>query len=202
MIIGITGQKNAGKDTIGDYLVENYGFTKMSFAEPLKMAAAILLNTDLESIERWKNENKNVCVVPGAMPDGKNEVTITVPLVTANYPITVRHFLQRMGTEVGRGLFGKDFWVHQLARKIDVTRGANTVICDVRFQNEADAVDHWSGHLWRVIRPGTEGDLHKSEIEQNDIKVHFEINNNGEIHTLYEAIDELMEDEYGFPHKA
>ena len=32
-IIGITGRKRHGKDTLGDYLVSNYGYTKIGFAD-------------------------------------------------------------------------------------------------------------------------------------------------------------------------
>lgn len=34
--IGLTGKMRAGKDTVADYLVENYGFTKFAFANALK----------------------------------------------------------------------------------------------------------------------------------------------------------------------
>lgn len=36
MIIGITGKKRSGKDTIGEYLVQEYGFERRSFADLLK----------------------------------------------------------------------------------------------------------------------------------------------------------------------
>ncbi len=36
MIIGIFGKKGHGKDTIADYLVDNYNFHKLSYAEPIK----------------------------------------------------------------------------------------------------------------------------------------------------------------------
>ena len=36
-IIGITGYKNSGKDTLAEYFIDN-GFYKISFADPLKQA--------------------------------------------------------------------------------------------------------------------------------------------------------------------
>src|SRR5690606_18048644 len=34
--IGLTGKMRAGKDTVADYLVENYGFTRFAFGDALK----------------------------------------------------------------------------------------------------------------------------------------------------------------------
>ena len=44
----------------------------------------------------------------------------------------LRRLLQRMGTEVGRELFGQDFWVELAMRKLD----GPTVFTDCRFPNE------------------------------------------------------------------
>lgn len=41
MIIVLAGAMGSGKDTIGDLLVKNHGFTKTSFAEPLKKMAKL-----------------------------------------------------------------------------------------------------------------------------------------------------------------
>ena len=37
-LIGICGNKFNGKDTIADYLVKNYGYTKISLSDSLKHA--------------------------------------------------------------------------------------------------------------------------------------------------------------------
>ena len=41
-IIGCAGKKLAGKDTLSDMLVAEYGFVKLSFAGPLKQAAKMI----------------------------------------------------------------------------------------------------------------------------------------------------------------
>ena len=38
MIIGLSGYAQVGKDTVANYLVENYGFVKVSFADPIREA--------------------------------------------------------------------------------------------------------------------------------------------------------------------
>lgn len=42
MIIGLCGAQGVGKDTIGDILVSEYGFTKITFAAALKDVVSIL----------------------------------------------------------------------------------------------------------------------------------------------------------------
>jgi pyruvate dehydrogenase E1 component alpha subunit len=36
MLVGICGRAGAGKDTIGDYLIQKYNFKKISLADPIK----------------------------------------------------------------------------------------------------------------------------------------------------------------------
>ena len=36
MIIGLSGIQGAGKDTVGDILISEYGFVKLSFGSALK----------------------------------------------------------------------------------------------------------------------------------------------------------------------
>lgn len=81
-----------------------------------------------------------------------------------------RELLQRMGTEVGRELYGESFWVDRVLSQIlvdgHVAKNAcgevvftqvpgDFVITDVRFPNEADAVQSVGGKIYKVVRPGT-----------------------------------------------
>lgn len=60
MLIGITGKAYSGKTTAANYLVENYGFTKLSFATALKemllkagMCTYEELNVTKTILSRW-----------------------------------------------------------------------------------------------------------------------------------------------------
>ena len=48
--IGLLGQKGSGKDTLADYLVNNKGFVKYSFATPVKNISKILFNLSYEQL--------------------------------------------------------------------------------------------------------------------------------------------------------
>ena len=100
--IGLAGWARSGKDTVADYLVKNHGFTRVSFADPMREA---LLALD-PNIEFGISHMKLSTLVRFGGWDSVKE----------NYP-EVRGLLQRMGTEVGRDLFGKNFWVDQAIKK-------------------------------------------------------------------------------------
>jgi dephospho-CoA kinase len=36
MIIGLTGYAQSGKDTVANILVENYGYQRVAFADPIR----------------------------------------------------------------------------------------------------------------------------------------------------------------------
>ena len=68
------------------------------------------------------------------------------------YPFTPRLALQLMGTEVGRDVFHKNFWVIKLKQYILENPNQNYVITDVRFQNEIQFLHDMSGVLIEIQR--------------------------------------------------
>jgi hypothetical protein len=63
----------------------------------------------------------------------------------------VRVLLQRFGSDVGREMFGEDFWVDQAFKGLG---DESVVFTDVRFPNEAEAIRGRGGVVWNVVRPG------------------------------------------------
>ena len=64
----------------------------------------------------------------------------------------MRVLLQRFGSDVGRGMFGEDFWVDQAFRGLSFSE--DYVFTDVRFPNEGEAIRGRGGVVWNVVRPG------------------------------------------------
>ena len=140
MIIGLTGRKRSGKSTAARYLVENHGFTELSFAEPLKrMALAVDPRVGPESDPVRLSEAVGVW--------GWEEAKDRFP--------EVRRFLQRLGTEGVRDHIGQDTWVNlaelEIIRvireneQVDQVAESNIVFADVRFENEAALIREWGG---------------------------------------------------------
>lgn len=183
MLIGINGNKGAGKDTIGKYLIENYDFERLSFAHKLKDLAARLFGIDIDFWEEWKNDDNARIVI-------EHKKSPSVHIVD----ISVRTFLQRYGTESHRDIFGDDFWTEALLDKVDVWDGKNYVITDARFANELSAIRKKGGYNVRVIRKNNVEDLHASEVLPPLCYIDRIIDNNGSFDDLYTQIDDFMRD--------
>lgn len=185
MIVGFTGLAGSGKDTAAKYLVEKYGFERHAFADKLKDAVAALMFIPREDVDIFKE----VVTDYGAC-------RASVLLLIDNeceYEFQWREFLQRFGTEMGRQVFGNDFWVNQLMSGYAVTDWA---ISDVRFENEASAIQDAGGVVVKLIRPGTDvGDTHVSEAGLYDDSIDHVILNDGSLSDLYRSLDQLLQHE-------
>lgn len=203
MIIGLCGLKGSGKDTAAAYLVENYGYTRVGFADKLKDSVAALFDISREWVDDWKDDQG------GTLP--RVEVIIDVAGEVKNHPylrrrsqysFSWREFLQRYGTESHRDVFGYDFWVDQVLPYIsqrDINGWAEVadqklVISDVRFDNEAARISYYQGTLVQIARPGlpVSEDQHRSE-QLAFAPDHILLNREDDKVNLYNALDELME---------
>lgn len=173
-IIGITGRKYHGKDSVARELVTQ-GFTVKRFAGPLKaMLRAFYAEhgIDAHTIERK---------IEGDLKEHP------CPLLRGKTP---RYAMQTLGDEWGRQLIATDLWTESLAYR---TEGADKVVVpDVRYPNEGDTLARLGAELWRVDASdrvkATEGSNHASETSVDTLAVHKEISNNGTLFELSAAV--------------
>jgi len=176
MIIGLTGYAQSGKDTVASILVEQYGFTRVAFADKIR---ELLYELD----------------PPFPMADGKvvglQNLIDVYGWDSAKQNELVRSMLQNLGIGA-RKLFGESFWVHQAMVSIAFAH-PNIVITDVRFLNEAEMLKVNNGQIWRVERPGINAvNSHVSESQMDDYKVDQTFLNNGSIEDLSASIKARM----------
>ena len=146
-IIGLMGPAGAGKSTIATYLCEKYGAQRYALANPLKEIARRTLDFSHEQVYGTQEEKE-----------------ATDP----RYGFSARFFLQRLGTEGIRSVFGADVWVDLLLEKIMREKPFVAVVEDVRFLNEVTAIRAAGGDIWRLESPGRESAAdatHASEAE-------------------------------------
>jgi hypothetical protein len=159
-IIGLTGYAQHGKDSVGQMLVELYGYTRFAFADQLR-EMAYRLNPIVAGATRLQ------------------DVVDAVGWEAAKTRAEVRRILQVMGTECVRDILGDDAWVKALQGKLNdygtwtfpdsgalilpgarsVYAGPPVVITDVRFLNEAKAIHEWGGEVWKVVRLNPNGTM-------------------------------------------
>lgn len=155
MIIGICGFIGSGKDTIADYLVNNHGFRRESFANTLKDAVSSVFGWDRELLEGRTKEAR-------AWREQVDEWWST----KLNIPnLTPRWVLQYWGTEVCRKGFHDDIWITSLENKIRKTKD-DIVISDCRFPNEIKSIKDTGGIVVRVVR-GAEPEWYDDAVNVN-----------------------------------
>jgi hypothetical protein len=174
MIIGLSGYAQSGKDTVAEILVEEYGYTRVAFADIIKQAVYLLdpiVNVSGMRLRYFVDQN------------GWNE---------AKHLPEVRRLLQVMGSEVGRDLIDPQIWVE--LTMYSVSPMDNIVISDVRFKNEAAEIKFKAGQIWRITRIDRNKpiNLHRSETELDTWNFDQYVANNGTIDELRTEIRGLM----------
>lgn len=185
MIIGLTGRKGVGKDTVAKYLIDRYGFIRLSFADPLKQAVANLFGIELALVEALKAEDK--------VAETTGHVILEIAGRT-QYDYSWREFLQRFGTEMGRNTFGEDFWIERWQDEYDALKAEHVVATDVRFDNEARRILSEGGYIIEITRPGYESDGHVSEAGIDEDLIDAWITNNGSLDDLLSKTHEMIGD--------
>lgn len=137
-LIGLSGKKFAGKDTVADMILEllpHLRGQKFSFAYALK---------------------KEVCAA----------CDITMGFLEAHKE-NFRLILQGWGTDYRRELYGQDYWIEALLRVLVAHKHLHIqIVTDVRFRNEAEAIRKAGGLVWRIGRPTIiNTDTHISETD-------------------------------------
>lgn len=173
MIIGLTGYAQSGKDTVANILVENYGYQRVAFADPIR---------DLLY-------EANPMLKEGYRVQGLVDV-YGWDRVKVDYP-EARDLLQRLGVGA-RKTFGDMFWVQQALKNVDAN--SDYVITDVRFPNEAKAIRLNEGaQIWRIRRTGFDAvNAHESESAMDGEKVDQIFLNSGALDDLKILIQTRM----------
>lgn len=163
MLIGITGKIGSGKTTVSEIL-KKMGYEEYSFAAPIKKIAEIFGFTH-KSLYTSQEEKAKVDV---------------------NWNVSSRTFLQLFGTEIRKEIettiplkIKYGLWVDLFLHTYD--KNKNYVFSDVRFPHEAQMIRDNGGIIIRTIRDCETDEQyarHPSEVEMENIKVDYVIDNN------------------------
>lgn len=165
MIIGISGKKRSGKDTVADMLQMFIPKTiKYHFATPLKREVAMAMNVSVEYIDQHKDNFRKIL---------------------QGYGTDYRRMLFGDDYWVNK---------MQTALSVISTNGSinNIIIPDVRFKNEYEFVKRNHGIMIRVNSSRTDNtDTHISETELDTFKFDYTIDNSGTLIELNEQVEHV-----------
>lgn len=173
MIIGLTGLSGAGKDTVANWLVDNKGFERRAFADPLKNLL-YGLNPSVRTRENVSLKLREIIDREGSWDRAK--------LVHPE----IRNLLQKFGADFIRDQIDPDFWVK--LGMYDVDSNANLVFSDVRFLNEADAIRKAGGTIVNVHSSMAELRRMKHVSENVSLDYDVQIVNDGTLSELFDCL--------------
>ena len=173
-LIGITGKARSGKDAIAKFAWSQYGFTRIAFADAVKLSAQAKFG--LTAAQTWDDELKEV-VIP-------------------HWNMTPRQMFQMEGTEAGRNVFGGDLWIKRFMLSYNLLKDTDDIIVpDVRFDNEYSSLKSLGGVIVEVRRPvsGLSGSAgaHVSESGLS-LPADYVIENNGTLEELHEKFEAIV----------
>jgi len=205
MIIGISGFIGSGKDTIANYLVNNYNFSRESFASTLKDIVSATFGWDRGLLEGNTSHSR----------EWREQIDVWWANRLGISNLTPRWVLQYWGTDVLRKGFHDDIWIASLENKLRNTT-TNIVISDCRFPNEISAIRDQGGiTIWvqkgdlpqwyDIAVAANNGDstaiqqlktfnVHASETSWVGSKFHYIVKNNSNFDVLYKQIQEILDD--------
>jgi hypothetical protein len=214
MIIGVNGYSGSGKDTVGiiiqylkctnvgnvpieeaikDYEYHEWWLEDQSeweikkYAGKLKDIASHLTGIAIEDFEDQEFKKKN----------------LGTEWNVHGMPMTVREFLQKLGTDALRDGLHSNVWVNALFadyKCVPADRAPNGwdcdnwIITDVRFPNEAKAIKDRGGIIIRVDRPGVSAvNNHPSETSLDTWNFDYKLVNNSDIFTLKSSVKQVLQ---------
>lgn len=183
MLVGFGGVAKSGKDTAASALADQRGYEVVAFVDPLKKLAAAC--NPLIQCDRRHEGRGGVRY---------NDLVADVGYTRAKDVVEVRRFLQDLGTEGCRTVFGDDIFVNTVLG--DMYPGVDYAVSSVRFPNELAAIKASRGLSIWVQRPGfypINDHASDNSVTADDFDV--TVHNDGTIEDLarrvFEAVDVL-----------
>ena len=238
MIIGINGYIGSGKDTVGQMIIDQNRYWDDTLSIP-----RWFWNDQPWEIKKFAGKLKQIATLLTGIPIKKfedqafkktylgKEWSYSKPLLRGDMlqqykhwedvDMTVREFLQLLGTEAIREGLHTNAWVNALfadykEKQDDLGPSGHTtyptysypnwIITDTRFPNEAKVIKDRGGIIVRVERGFDDlkigphelriqrdpSTLHSSETALDDWKFDYVIDNSGSLEDLEEKVKELL----------
>lgn len=220
-VICISGKKFAGKDTLADYLIENHGATRISFADPLKDMVAKEYGVDRSSLDDPNRKEKPILDMPVDPQDDYSRMIAEFLYkefrnerggqpIEFGYPNG--NFLGKNDDGYGwcqlywnpralailKGSTNRsvrsNFWVQKAIEKAKNINGT-AVISDLRYKSELGQIKEAFGEdvlFIRVRRFEKSLSTDPSECDLDDSKFDHYIDNTGTKEETFQQLEEIL----------
>lgn len=195
-VIALSGWRGSGKDTAADYLVQEHGYSQLSFASVLKDTVAEQYGFP----RRWCDDREM-----------KDAALVGYPVVSSDPFTAAIH--QLLASELDSGYWTPralcilegstrrsvraNHWVEPIVnyiRRHDYDDGFKFVISDLRYTSEADVLQLLVPEiqLVRIERADSIGTTDPSERDLDNYKFDYRVSNRGTKEMMYETLDSII----------
>lgn len=190
-LIGIAGKAESGKDTFAEYLKAHY--LKMIYEPDRNRIESKLTSSIL--IKHFADPLKEAAMAAFGFTEDEVYTTEGKKTINEFWKNTPRYFLQKLGTECFREIFGDNFWLRRAELEIEKDFldysppfGIIHIFADIRFENECDWIRNRGGLVIHMKRPSLSHPEsvknHASEQELEVKKGDYPIGNNTTLEDL------------------
>ena len=206
MIIGINGYAGSGKDTVGAMI-------QMLYCDSLGTTTVEEVINDYKNnewwleeksgweIKKWAGKLKTIASLLTGIPVEKFEdQEFKKTNLGPEWGMTVRDFLQKLGTDGLRDGLHVNTWVNALMADyvpVAFEQPSNWIITDTRFPNEAQAIKDHGGIVIRVDRPGVSAiNAHPSETGLDHWDFDHKIMNGSDLVSLMFSVNTILKKQH------
>lgn len=184
IIVGFCAKAGRGKDTCSDYLVKQYNFKKIAFADPIRQVAKTLFQFCDSQLTNHKEKES----------------------IDERINKTPRQVMQEIGM-MFREKYGPNFWVDRTLSPILNSPEPNRLFCisDVRFTNEIEELlklEQEKRAKVVLIKIENQKDFEKNQVQEHisesivdthpASKFHLIIQNTSSLDSLYRKLDHMI----------
>lgn len=199
IVLAISGWKRSGKDMVAEYLVENYGFKRVSFAEPLKRMAAEEYDIPLDHMYNDDYKEKAIQKYPVESTDPflKNlhdHMVGEFRTLTGETPCGIMTsagqtrgmVFDKYGFETwvpiywtpraiaifkgsGNRSINKEYWTHRMIKEIQESGHDKIVVSDLRFRTETKEMSAVFGEDVHFARINRWDNVNSTDSSEHDL---------------------------------
>lgn len=224
IFIGLSGWKQSGKDSAANYLIQEYGFKRLGFADYLKDKVAYDFNLKRSDLDNPETKETALLHMPVEV---KDEFTNTVNSfmflefrgVKGQKAVTFR--ISSNGNMIGKDAQGEEFMMYHTPRSLCILEGSSKrcanvnywveaalkkadsngmyVISDLRYRSELYAIKYHlangdSLHTVRINRFDESPSKDPSERDLDDNTFDYVIENRSTLVEFNKQINQMMVD--------
>ena len=185
MILGLTGVRGSGKDTLADHLVDRYGFRRIAFADPVREKVKFLLqlesDDEYDQIKRtkllWDYNQYNGY---GTFKDREKE-------------IDGRHLVREIGMLMLS--YDKEQFTNYVTNEISKNiEKFHYVVTDLRMEHEYQCLKRLDAYVVKIETGKENTDNHVTEVGFSDDMCDYIIHNTDrDLQKFQRNIDDMIQ---------